>query len=252
MIRRFNYTGRVSIPRDCVQVLVRKEKSGATSFRAELKLEELGLEEASVVVAEAYRKTTWRRFDLGAIAELDSSVEWPLEGIEDIGDLRFRIKVLGSDGTPGLLLAEADRLSPSLDDESPREALSLLPVRSANLGQKIWELSFADDHVTLLVNRELNREQLLATPDFRGQALPAILREILTRFLFVDCREEDDDGDSAASNWFRFARMLTGESELPDRSDLQERLAFIDQVVEHFCTKAGFLNAVLREQGEIS
>ena len=112
MLRRFNYTGRVRLLREDVKFKLKNESNGAWSFEATLALDEYELPNDALVAVEAYRQTSWMRFDFGTIGAILQPSDRQLTEFDSPEDILFRVRVT-SPGTPeephGLLLAEADR-----------------------------------------------------------------------------------------------------------------------------------------------
>ena len=112
MLRRFNYTNRVRILHEDVRFSLHDE-GGCWSFDAVLNLGDYELPADALVCVEAYRQTTWMRFDYGTVSEQVVPANRGLTEFDSPEDIRFRVRVTsrGTEEDPhGLLLAEADRV----------------------------------------------------------------------------------------------------------------------------------------------
>ncbi len=223
MIRRFNRTGRVSIPSGRATVTLRRVERnggvprGGTKLGApdamwcfDLKLDLGGYRfppDARVRI-EAWRGNAFQRWDWGKV----SAPAAPAERNRILTDVpetsQFRVSVIAA-GASGRLLGLADKLRPRLPVES------LLPLVPADLRGEVWRLDYGqgDDIVVLKVNRELPDfdQTVRADPAFRGLVMPQVLRSVLERALLVD-REDPAEPEGRWSSWFDLAKSI-----LPDR-----------------------------------
>lgn len=223
MIRRFNSTGRISIPSARATVSLRRLEEngcgprGGRSLAApdatwcfDLKLHLGGYDfpAGARLRVEAWRGNAFQRWDWGRVGA-------PVEPVELDRVLRdvpvtsqFRVSVIAA-GDSGRLLGLADKLRPRLPVES------LLPLVPADLGGEVWRLDYGqgDDIVVLKVNRRLPDFDKTVSGDsaFRGLVMPQVLRSILERALLVD-REDPGELEGRWSPWFDLAKSI-----LPDR-----------------------------------
>ena len=223
MIRRFNRTGRVSIPSGRAMVTLRRlEQNGrvvpgpaakagpgaAWCFDLKLDLAAYRFPRDARVRVEAWRGNAFQRWEWGRVGAPSE----PSEGYRVLTDVpetsQFRVSVIAADDS-GRLLGLADKLRPRLPVES------LLPLVPADLGGEVWRLDYgqADDIVVLEVNHNLpDFDRTVRTdPAFRGLVMPQVLRSILERALLVE-REEPGDPEGRWSSWFELAKSI-----LPDR-----------------------------------
>ena len=250
MIRRFNSTGRVSIPRSRVDVTLRRlEGNGRKApqngqsnqdtrwfFDLELDLGGFGFPADARLRVEAWRGNAFQRWDwgtVGAPAKLGESSRT----LRDVPETcQFRISVIAADDS-GRLLGLADKLRPKLPVES------LLPLVPADLGSEVWRLDYGegDDMVVLKVNRDLPDFSKAVRSDlvFRALVMPQVLRSILERALLID-REDPEEPEGRWSPWFDLARSILPGRELGgvghDAQDDQIAHAnlWIDDVVAEF------------------
>src|SRR5438045_682878 len=132
-IRRINSTGRVKILQEDARILLRIDPEGVLAFEASLSFERYRLPGDALVFVEAYRQTTFMRFPHGTVATPrpahDASrrlTEFPSRDA-----LLFRVKVTSTGERLGVLLAEADRIHVSADEEQPDHRIALLPPAPA-------------------------------------------------------------------------------------------------------------------------
>ena len=252
MIRRFNSTGRISIPSSRATVTLRRlgengqraPRTGATAstqavqwcFDLKLDLERYGFAANALLRVEAWRGNAFQRWDwgtAGAPAEPDESGRI----LKDVPETcQFKVSVIAA-GDSGRLLGLADKLRPKLPVES------LLPLVPADLGSEVWRLDYGqgDDMVVLRVNHRLPdfSEAVRKDAVFRGLVMPQVLRSILERALLVD-REDPGEPEGRWSPWFDLARRILPGREPPavghDAQDDQVAQAdlWIDEVVAAF------------------
>ena len=245
MIRRFNRTGRVSIPSGRATVTLRRLKrngrvpSGAVAagvpgatwcFDLKLDLGSYPFPPDARVRVEAWRGNAFQRWDWGRVGAPAEPAE-PERILSDVPETsQFRVSVIAADDS-GRLLGLADKLRPRLPVES------LLPLVPADLGGEVWRLDYGqgDDIVVLKVNRELpNFDQTIRRdPAFRGLVMPQVLRSILERALLVD-HEDPADPEGRWSSWFDLARSILPDRDPPSISfDAQDdQIAQADHWIE--------------------
>lgn len=238
---RLNWTERKRINRTDAGVAVDRTTS-PPRFTATLRLGSYGLPPDARVVIEAYRQTTWRRFDFGTVALSRPQAECTLEAFGDADAVLFRLKVLSADSDSGRILAEADRLrvTDPTEEQAPRR--SLLPTRGDDLGEEIFQLLFdgPGDAPTLVLNSRLGDwRQTARSAHFRSLVYPELLRQILLR-----AAEGYDDESGWQSDWVSFASRIPGTMGPPDDLDAraEETRTWIGEVVSAFCRNQQFLS----------
>jgi len=235
MIRRLNYTDRSRIRRTDVSFSI--VSLTPPSFTANLSsLSKYRFPPESRVFVEAYRLTTYMRFDCGRIGALEVPKAAVLTEFDTYEGILFRVKVSAA-GESHKLLGEADRVALVAGDGRPSKRQYLLPVKAEPLGADPYKLEFEmDDRPLLLVNSEFgDHHTLCRSPYFFSLVYPAVFRQILTRFLIIDRVEDDEqETDNACSKWLKFAKSIPGCGELPSSTDIAERLIWIDGAVTAF------------------
>ena len=253
MLRRFNYTGRRKINREDVPMSL--SSSPLRTFRANLeRLADYGFPEAARIYVEAYERAAYMRFPFGSIGKImePPHAQRLLAEFEGSDTIRFRVKVVSLQAD-GQILGEADGILPLASEESDRNKLPLLPVRSEDLGQELWKIDFpevAQDRPVLLINIHAgDRTEVVRTASFMSLALPSVLREILTRTLLIEDAPDTDDESDWRCMWIQFGRGLLATSTAPPE-DAEEKYLWIDDVLAAFCTKFSFLTKYRQNEEE--
>lgn len=244
-IRRFNYTGLETIDRKHARIVLEKCPNGSFQFRAELTIGDYKFPGDALVFVEAYRQTTWMRFQWGTVTALVRPVNTVLSDFDSPEGIRFRVRVTGTGDKHGMMLGEADRIAPvgELDDDDERSPL--LKVRASDdLGEEVYKVEMAPNP-TLLINRRIGDwRALAASPVFQALTAPAILRSVLIHLLQIEDAYDSDDHESSHGRWLRFAQNLPGVPEYHDGET--DASIWIDDSVRAFSAQkavmASFLN----------
>jgi hypothetical protein len=238
MIRRFNYTGRVLIRRPDTRVtLTNADKQFA--FDADLNLAGYNLASDARVFVEAYRQTTWMRFDFGRIGAIQPPNDRRLIEFDSPEGILFRVKVTAL-GEKHTLLAEADRIPLAKIEEEETPRTPLLPVKPQKLGDEIYRLDFSSpgNRPLLLINSDAGQYSLIArSPAFMSLVYPALFREVLVRVLVVDEHDDYDNADDWRSQWVRFAMLSPGLGEIPKPDEIEDRFDWIEKAVASFAKR---------------
>ena len=253
MIKRINFTGRSKILREDARISVCPETDGVLAFDATLDLAEYGLPGDARVFVEAYRwvSLTFMRFEYGTVAapRPQGGGRLRLSAFPTSDGLLFRVKVTSVGERAGVLLAEADRIPISDDEEQPDHRIALLPPLGEDLGQETWRVNYdrTSGPVLLVNNRLGDWKAIAASPLFRSLVYPAAMREVLWRVYKIEETRDMDDHDSWGSRWLRFASSLPGVGRPPVDSneddawddwitDAVDSFARKHQMVEHYRT----------------
>lgn len=241
MIRRLNFTRRKKIPRKHVSIRLLPSRDRAYRFAATIELEGLELPARARVFVEAYRSNVFMRFPFGTVGTLippeDPCLDQFPEGVIPL----FRVKVVGTGASEGLILAAVDQLRPLRPGEKPTVRLSLLPVEYQDLGQRVWALDLESVPV-LILNKSLHHaaEVARSEPSFLALAYPEILRRVLHRVL-IEEEVEDPAMDSGTweCQWLKFALGLKGVPSQPptgsSEAAREAKLEWIEAAVGAFC-----------------
>jgi len=235
VIKRLNYTGRRRIRREDVTIQVTNGSASEPTFNSRLSLGRYRLPATARVFVEAYRQTSWQRFDLGTVGEVRQPEDRRLSAFGSVEGVFFRVKIVeagepGDDGRPARILRHADRIRPRILDEA--QSKSLLPLDPGDFRDEAWRLEFDETGPPVLkVSRHLVRDwrSLPATREFVTLALPAIFRSILMRILLVDVYTDLEDMSDWRTQWLRFAVGLPGVNGPPPADDDTDQ--WIDEAV---------------------
>jgi hypothetical protein len=244
MLRRFNYTGRARLLGEDVRFSLKQEGS-QWSFDAVLSLEEYELPADALVAVEAYRQTTWMRFDFGTVGAMQAPANRLLTEFDSPEDILFRVRVT-SPGTPeephGMLIAEADRIRLRSPEETEDPRIPLLPVLPADLGTELWRVDF-ENYPRLLFNSAAGSyKEIGLNPGFVAIVYPAALREVLGRILHREDYRDLDEPNDWQSAWLRFAAQVLGVGDPPKDGDGEEADDdWIDAAAAAFARKHGLL-----------
>jgi hypothetical protein len=200
------------------------------------------LPDAAHVFVEAYRQTSWQRFDCGTVAAPRPS--GPMLLLHDFGTaqgIRFRVRVVEpvADRAPRVL-ALVDDLRP-LAPPAGKGGLSLLPIEWGEIQSHTWRLEIDEETGPLLrVSRTLvpDREAFVGSREFVSLVLPVVLQRVLERALLKAADAELEDTDGWPADWLGLARGIPGVGAPPERgagpglSDEEED--WVEDVVEAF------------------
>lgn len=249
-IRSLNYTGRQRITKEEITLQLNQLPDRTGTFDADIQLEKRhSLPENAVVCVEAYRgsSASWMRFPFGTVGAMKPPVDRRLTDFDGIDGILFRVKVTSSEEKEqGLILAEADALSPRAPGEEEHSRQSILPVQSdTTLEKRVWRLDFKDKPI-LLVNSALGEKwDVVRDPAFMALVMPEVLEAILVRIVHMDKHKEDDQDDESDdwhSQWLRFIRSIPGTTEQPDIKNEDAVDEWIEQVVGAFSRKLHILD----------
>jgi len=241
MIKRFNYTGRKKISRSRMIVSLSQTEEGRLSFDASLHLNGLEFPATAKIFVEAYRRDYFRRFPSGTIANPRFPKNCILEGLDPDTLVMFRIKIVDRKGR---ILAAADRIKSMQTEGEPAGRVPLLPIDFVDLGQSVWRLDLTGDWPSLLLNKRIENIREIARSDvsFLTLVYPEILRQILCKIVVEeDITDPESDVDDWMGQWLTLAVGLFEKVQLPPSGEsepvVQEKLRWIDDAVEGFCSK---------------
>ena len=213
-VRRVNFTHRQRIPRNDVDVVLRRDDRGVF-FDLSTDLSSCRFDPRARLFVEAYRQTSVMRFDFGTVSLCEPPTDRYLTEFESETEVLFRLRVTGVLEQAGLLLGEADQLRPRSPDEQPDRRISLLPPVPEHLGDEVWRIEFEPEPL-LLVNRNLpDWKQTVRSETFRSLVYPAAFREILNRVLFREGHTSLEDPGDWRSRWLLFATRIPGAGGVP-------------------------------------
>ncbi|CAG1008924.1 hypothetical protein ANRL4_03956 [Anaerolineae bacterium] len=244
MIRRYNYTNRVKLPRKVAHIKTFTDESGAQAFEAEVNFAGYSLPSGAHVYLEAYYGSAMMRFSVGVIGS--SSIFHCRGLLTELQDpqVNFRVKVVDEQQSIGRIVALADRIQTLNQDTKQVMRIGLLPVKVTALGDQVWKLEIPSDGTdpVLCVNELLDTGDIPVTelvrnnPIFLTLVFPHVVRRIFEYLLFDregDYQEEDPE--HWGNRWMQYAVKQQGADLPPDRNEDDEKSEWIEQVVERFC-----------------
>ncbi len=238
-ISTLNYTGRLKLKHPHTRIYLRGSAGSTLGFDAVLNFSSYDLPDNSRVHVEAYRQTTWMRFDFGTVGRIESPSDRLLTAFESQEGILFRVKVTSGGDRHGVLLAEGDRIRASLQEENETNSIPLLPVvPDSDLGQQIFRVSFEGDRAALCINRLLSDWRSLARdPLFVSLVYPEALRAVLVRILRIEKYSDIEDTEDWKSQWLRFSTLLPGVGDVPNPEDDESCDDWIESTVAAFARR---------------
>lgn len=232
MIKRLNYTGRKRLKRDDAQFFLNTTNDGQNTFDPILHLTDYHLPSDALVSVEAYRQTSWMRFNFGTVENITTPTDLRLAEFENADGILFRVRVTSTTSANGKLLAEADQIPLQSTREQVDNRIPLLAVIPKELSGQISRVDF-EDRPRLEINVEAgNWRQLTREPAFMSMILTYAVKDILTRILFIEDYNDTQDSDDWRSQWLRYASLLPGMTDPPD--DREKYDDWIDDAVSAF------------------
>lgn len=237
---RLNYTGRKKIDRQDVVITV-LENNSMPSFKAEIDLDDYGLPPESPLYIEAYRQTSWMRFEYGTAGNPKSGVESRLDEFDSLDGVRFRVKVTEGLGTHGKLLAAADKIAPVKPEAGEAKKLCLLSVKSEEM-DCVWRLDFSSGYPILLISTKVgSKDALTRSPEFIALVYPAVLGEILDEIRDTH-NEWQEEEDCWQRQWLTFVDLLPGVRNMPEISEDSDNEAFREWKIDAMESFSRLLN----------
>lgn len=252
MSRRFNYTGRRKLERSSFRIRVHEAKGGLPqSFTAEMKIPaEIKLPPQARVYVEAYIGASTMRFDFGTVAAISPPEDCSLTDIDEGAPVLFRVRVVDETEKVGRLLASANGIRPE-GEEDGKHRKSLLPLRSCDLGEEIWQLKYdADAGFELAVNNRVPdiMERLKSDATLMGLVYPEVVRQIARR-IWEQGSTVPEDADWLA-DWKKWLEELFGRPvPVEDRSEIDE---VADDMARNFATRYKYATNMAALKGDDS
>jgi hypothetical protein len=206
-------------------------------------LEDLKLDPSAQIVIESRYKDSVQRFPWGTVARPEPQVLPLMREVPPDQRVFFRVKVV--EPTSHRLLALARRLSPVDQNGGEGGRGELFRVRCVALGQELWRVVIDEDGAPIL---ELNADvpdvrSRFHEPGFRVAILPAAMRTVLLALREEDVDQEDDP-DSWAQRWFRFAEDLASD-ERPDPREPEAMRDWIDRACSGFAKRFSLMSEMV-------
>lgn len=250
-ISTLNYTGRQKLRRSDARVYLGSNASGVLCFDAQLDFYSYDLPRDAHVYVEAYRQTTWMRFAFGTVGGIEIPQDRMLTAFDSPEAILFRVKITSGTVRHGVLLAEADRIRPSVPKEEESNTIPLLTVKpDSGLGQQIFQVSYDDDRAVLCINQALDWRSLARNQIFASLIYPEILRTVLVRILRIEKHDDIEDLEDWKSQWLRFACLLPGVGDIPDLENAENIDDWIESAVAAFSRSYRILDKFVERWNE--
>lgn len=238
MIRRFNYTGRRSIPQHAFEI--RLITAPVRRFEALFDLSEYGIPADARLYLEAYSsgQTAVLRFPWGTAGAPTAPENTTLDSLRG-ESVMFNFKAVDESGAHGRILAvcRGIQLAGRTQGEAGRHPL--LPVNAVPLDQQIWRLDFNQGTPWLEVNSAINdiKDRAQRDPAFFALVYPAVVRQLLAE-IFMRRAVDLSDLGRWESRWLRWAiRFHPEKAEPPEGAEQQSDYGeWVDEVVKGFCS----------------
>jgi hypothetical protein len=243
-IRRINHTGRKRIGLRDIRITLRENGDGPITFEATFDLAEYDLPDDGRIYVEAYRQTSWMRFDFGTVRRICPPPDRALTEFDSGEALLFRAKVTANSGRRGVIIAEADQIRPLRPDAHNSDRIPLISVIPSDaLDNVIWQVAFKDERRPILeINRSVNDWRGLARDArFASLVLPSVFREVLTQVLIVEDFDNLEDPADWRSRWLEFACGLPGVESVPRGEDQERRSEWLEEAVRAFARQHSLL-----------
>ena len=222
MIRKFNYTNRIKIPRENISISIQKNEQ-KVSFTAIIRTSNLKFPDDAKVYIEPYYGGNYLRFNFGTIGNIEQPVDLDITELKQFSEkIYFRIKVVNESNGEGLLLGFADKL-PLADEDGTSNKSSILFVNPVIMEtNEVWRVNFDADPEgmpVLEVNNSIEgiKEIARSDPRFIAMVFPATIRLILGRITKEESFGRDDT--SWAAKWIQFTEDVLGITNTPADSE---------------------------------
>jgi hypothetical protein len=243
--RRFNYTSRQKIRMDSISIIVANLGDPEVNFSCDVNLNQYAFPAGAAIYVDVNRGSyAFRRFSMGTVGSPLRISNQPLPEFSSYPAITFYVSVVDSrDGYKNILGKSTAISLPRTAGGS--ETAPLLEVSYRQNMKQLWKLDFDSDRPILQVRNEIDAEGIIKHNHlFRTAVFPAVLKEILVRYLIIEHGTiDEDDDESDRSRWIRFAKEVCGVTEIGEEDDedevafLAESLENIERVVDAFSEK---------------
>lgn len=250
-VRRLNFTGRKRISRDYVQLSVTSNGAGY-ELRARFDLQHYSFPAKARIHLEAYKRTSFQRFDFGTISKQLIPTDMALSSFSSPQGMKYRLKIVDAEKNRGRILGEVDNLKAVIAEDVDGAEESLLPVEpSHELGHELYRLEFGTNEIHLLVNAELaNWQEVIKGHFFSTLVFPNLLRQVLLHILRFEEHRVIDDPTDWRSQWLKFAIEKLRARPIPDDGNLDDDHVWVDECVKSFCQEHRILSRFNQAWGD--
>jgi len=236
---RSNPTSLKELDRNRVTLTVSEAAGRRVAILERLDLKDADLGESLQVILVARAGATSVRHVMGPAAAFSREGK-SLDGLDPSQALRFRV-LLHEEKNPRLV-ASVENLRARDDSQSE----SLLPMESADLGERIWQLSIGDDGPVLKFNSRVfpsasGAENFIP---FGALVLPEALRQVM-QAIADDPPCLEDEGNPLYP-WGAWIDAIGAERPTSDDDDAGKAV-WCDRVVDQFCNRCSFATRLKAE-----
>ena len=241
---KINWTNRREIKKGEASFSIDTQSNKTPSFNANFAFAVDAFPPEARVFVEAFYKETRQTFNWGEISNLVPPNNRNIGEIGSVESVKFRVLVIDQE-IKGLLLGEGDNFVASTGNQEGENRSSIISLKTGtDLGQLAWKLEIdADNLPKLLINKDIPEasHKLKNDPIFRALIYPAVMREILTFYIW----DEIQDGEYA-EKWIQFAGNFT-ENDVHACRDQHEKLYWIEEAVSEFAERRKYTDGLIAE-----
>ncbi len=260
VLRRFNYTNRkrlTYIGDDAhFKAYLNRSKNRETTLMLEFNKDKMDFWQNENLFLEWRYNSIFRFKNLGPISNIEK-----FHHIDDLGDIdpeliKIAVKVVNLDGK---ILAKADKIQPESDDDTEEDNEknkkkykqineSFFIWKVAELGHTMYQMEIVSHRrPTILLNKDLRLINLL-TNNYRYQAFlfPSLLRELLIRYLTDEDLFSCSVREKLMENFTKISKCFFDYND-EKSSSYQEKIAWVDTVIDAFSFENKFKNHILKE-----
>lgn len=242
MKRRFNYTNRLKIKQEYINLKLLSKDKIYHSFDLELNLQDFNFPSNAKIYIDAYHSTERKRYDFGTVNKFTKPEDLSLSNLAYTDNLQFRLLVVDDTEINGLILAHADRIKPKQETRK-----SILPVSFEDIGQQVWMIKYDgfEGSPILILNNKIPNIQNIAksNPQFFLFVYPIVIREIVNHIIFIDNIDDINDIEIEwHGDWIKFLKLINPNIEIPKTLnvnaqdfDIEEYTFWLNKIVDEFC-----------------
>lgn len=252
-MKTLNFTGKKEIAKDDVEVFLREDSNGkpVADIRVKLGRYKFQFSPDVHVYIVARRQHRNQRIFLGKLMQDEFNKDSvPLDEFDDAEGINFKVIVV--DVNSGLKRGQAENIRLFDKNEQPNESdeciLSLWPVPDLS---GYYRVIFQEKGPVLQYNADLGtKSQIIQNPIFKSMILPAVLKEILQRIMYVEKRWNLLDEDEFSTKWLKLAKQYGVDfpEQSPEESDddYEWKDDLIQRTVDNFSQKHNSKNEIIK------
>jgi len=128
-------------------------------------------------------------------------------------------------------------------DDEPDAGQGILDFQTANIAPRIWKLDIRDDeHPIIYVDESIPdaTEWARTDPHFHAAILPVIVERVMGHVI----ADRDSEAIEWADEWIQWSNSLLPDNKAPVGRAVEEREAWLDDLIDAFCRKFAFLDTL--------